>query len=397
MNVVRDKVNEIAISLLNNIVNNEISKVKGIGLYSGNAGIIFFLYHYFLYEKVNIKYKNIFDGYFCSFLDKLENNLSSYTYCSGLSGVFMMLKILNEKEFINIDYSDIEKNYYNSILQFANNNIINNNYDFMHGGIGCSIYFRNDEYFVSNVIDRLIYSSIEKDTIIKWKSILNTEGDIGYNISLSHGISSVIVYLSLIYDKHLCQGKVERLLTYAVNYVLSQELDRDKYGCCFPSQSLENKDKLYSSRLAWCYGDLGIAVALWQAGKVTGNESWKQKAIDVFIYSSQRKKNENTKVNEACICHGSSGVAMMFLYMYKETKNEIFRSASDYWINKTIDLSMMFKNGFPGYKTLSIRQNEIVWVDSYTLLEGIAGIGFMLMASGNQAISDSLFKSMLLY
>lgn len=397
MDIIHNKVNDIATLLLNHIANDEIFKVKGIGLYSGHAGIIFFLYHYFIFQKVNDRYKNIFDQYFCSFLDKLENGVDSYTYCSGLSGILAALKKMNDNGLINIDYSDLEKNYYDSILRFANYNIINNNYDFLHGAIGCSIYFYDDEYFAKNIIDGLIYSSVEEDTMIKWKSILNTDGDIGYNISLSHGISSVIIYLSLIYGKYSFQSKVKRLLNCAVSYILSQEVDRDQYGCCFPSQSLENKDKLYKSRLAWCYGDLGVAVALWQAGKATGNESWKQKAIDIFIYSSQRRKSENTKINEAGLCHGSSGVAMIFLYMYKETKNEIFKSTSDYWINKTIDFSMMFNDGFSGYKALSICQDEIVWVDSYNLLDGIAGIGLMLMASSNNVVADSLFKSMLLY
>lgn len=327
----------------------------------------------------------------------MEDGVGSYTYCSGLCGIISTLKILNEKGFACIDYSDIENKYYSLILDFVNYSIADNNYDFMHGAIGCAISFCDDTYFVKNVIDGLRRSSIEDKKIIKWKSLLNREGDIGYNISLSHGMSSIIVYLSLVYGKSICRNEVGCILNNSVNYILSQEVDHEKYGCFFPSQSLENKDNLFCSRLAWCYGDLGVAVALWQAAKIMENEDWKRKALEVFIYSIKRKNVENTKVIDAGICHGSAGVAMIFLYMYKETKNEIFKYASDYWIDRTIEYSMMFKDGLSGYKTLSVYQERIVWVDSYNLLEGIAGIGFVLMASRDYMLSDSLFKSMLLY
>lgn len=52
-------------------------------------------------------------------------------------------------------------------------------------------------------------------------------------------------------------------------------------GVISPSTSQESQPQRQASRLAWCYGDLGVAVALWNAGKVLDDETLKTKAHEV--------------------------------------------------------------------------------------------------------------------
>ena len=65
------------------------------------------------------------------------------------------------------------------------------------------------------------------------------------------------------YNAGVMQHEIEELVAGTIGYILSQEIDRSKYGSCFPSQSLENGDEIHRSRLGGCYGDLGVAAALW--------------------------------------------------------------------------------------------------------------------------------------
>jgi len=59
-----------------------------------------------------------------------------------------------------------------------------------------------------------------------------------------------------------------------------QEIDKDKYGSYFSSFALESTSINTKSRLGWCYGDLGIASVLYQAGKVLNEDSWIDKQFD---------------------------------------------------------------------------------------------------------------------
>ena len=126
----------------------------------------------------------------------------------------------------------------------------------------------NPEY-IQELIDYL-YSTAQKDTdkqVFKWKSVLNEKQKKCYNIALSHGMSSIVIFLSRVINSGAADEKIMEMLFGTVNYILAQEIDFEHYGCCFPSQSLETSSPVSRSRMGWCYGDLGIGIALRQAEK----------------------------------------------------------------------------------------------------------------------------------
>ena len=165
------------------------------------------------------------------------------------------------------------------------------------------------------------------------------------------------------------------MLSGAVNYVLSRQIDFSKFGSYFPNYIPTNSQKSISkSRLAWCYGDLGIGMALWKAGKATDNTVWKDRGLEVLLKSTQRQKYEESMIRDTGICHGSAGLAMIFSRMYLETGRDDFKDATNFWISQTLKLSY-FQDGLAGYKTFF--KDE--WICDYSLLTGIFGIGLVLL------------------
>lgn len=92
--------------------------------------------------------------------------------------------------------------------------------------------------------------------------------------------------------------------------------------------------------MAWCYGDLGIGMAIWQSGKILKNEEYKKAGLRILMESTKRRNLKEEGVLDAGLCHGSSGISMIFRRMYIETQQREFADAWDYWIEKTLNFSI---------------------------------------------------------
>lgn len=372
---IKKKLDLIADVIYEGIETNSINNMMGV--YNGNFGILLFLYTYSKYSQ-DKKFAELTDKYTDQLLETLGSKYELYTFCSGLSGILYLFEYLKENDFIDIDTSEIRELFDNYIIRCMNMDIQKGYYDFMHGALGAGLYFMKTDTH-SQEIDKLLdflYNTAEKDTdknTFSWKSILGISGDFGYNIALSHGMSSIVLFLCRLYKKGYSHPYLNPLLNGTVHYLLSQEIDPDVYGSCFPSQSKENITK---GRMGWCYGDLGVAYSIWNAGKIMKNKDWQQKSIDVFNHSITRKSVEDSMVMDAGICHGSSGIALFFNRMYQETKEVKYREARDYWLNETLNLSK-FKEGLAGYLTYA---KDLDVNPDYSLLTGIAGIGLVFLS-----------------
>jgi lantibiotic modifying enzyme len=259
------------------------------------------------------------------------------------------------------------------------------NYDFLHGAVGNGTYFLNrlnkkeSKDYLKELIDHLDKISHKKGgDKIAWESVLDHEkGTKGYNLSLSHGISSIIAFLAKMLEKEIYIEKVSSLLNGAINYLLSHALDTEKYSSNFPSW-ISDDYPAGSSRLAWCYGDLGIGIALWQAARAAGNKEWEQKAFDVLLHTTNRRDLKENAVIDAGLCHGAAGIAHIYNRMYHYTGRNIFRESTLYWLDHTLKMAV-YTDGCAGYKAWHTEKYG-GWVAESGLLEGVAGIGLMLVS-----------------
>ncbi|GHU91034.1 hypothetical protein FACS1894155_10190 [Bacteroidia bacterium] len=376
--IIKQKIDSIAEYIFTKIQNQE---EESFGLYSGEFGILLFLFYYSKYSK-NKKYALLTGNYAEKLLEQFTKSMKLHTFCSGLSGILYLFEFLRENDFIDIDVGDVQSMLDDFLVAKMRQDIGRQHYDFMHGALGVGLYFlKKGTYpgYIQELIDFLYYTA-EKDAksqIFKWESVINPEKNlIGYNLALSHGLSSIIIFLSRVVNSGITNEKVIEMLSGAVNYVLSQKRDFSQFGSYFPSYLLKNTSESVSkSRLAWCYGDLGIGMALWLAGKAVDKPEWKEKGLTVLLRNTRRLSLDDSYVRDAGICHGSSGIAMIFHRMYLETRCDEFKEATHYWLSQTLNFSN-FEDGLAGYKTFVVGG----WKCDYSSLTGISGIGLVFMS-----------------
>ncbi len=381
--VYQKKLSEIAEVLLKSSENPD--QQGNIALMGGKTGVALFFFYYAKYTNEG-KYYDIGMTILDSIFDEINKDFVYHTFAGGLAGIGWTVEHLIQADFIEADSDEILGDLDPYLHKMMIADIQNKNYDFLHGAVGNGIYFLNRlssleaKNFLIELIDELDKISVkDEDGSIKWWSILNRDdGTEGFNLSLSHGIASIIAFLGKLYEKGVHKEKVSALLEGAVCYLLKHTLDTSKYLSNFPSWIPKEEQPLSHSRLAWCYGDLGIGIALWQAARSIGDKAWEKKATDTLLHSSNRKDVKESMVIDAGLCHGATGIAHLFNRMYHYTGLEVFKDTALYWFDHTLKMAN-HEDGFAGFKAWHTEKYG-GWVAETGLLEGVSGIGLALIS-----------------
>lgn len=357
------------------------------GLLTGVAGHVLF----FSYAERCIEGASKGNSNKDVFIERIFNEINNETllsYCSGFAGIGWLFEYLKCCDFIDIDTNVLLEDFDAVLKIVLEHEFKKKHYDFLHGALGVLCYFlkraqKNKEMIpiINKSISQLeALSNANNDGSFKWRSIIDYKtGAGGYNISLSHGMASIAMIFVKIYQMEgVNREQITILLSKTIRYILNQEIDKDEYGCFFPNFALESQGQIMKSRLAWCYGDLGIATTLWQVGNTLDVQEWKNKAIEVLMYAAKRRRNLiDNCVFDAGLCHGTAGVGHIFYRMWRNTGLPEFKDTADYWFQETLKMAK-FEDGLAGYKVY--RQPQYGgYQNEYGLLEGIAGIGLALM------------------
>ena len=355
--------------------------ISKIGLLTGIGGQILLCSELFLHQKISQEWMS----HLHTVLEKrLENEEFIFSHCNGLAGIGWLYEYLSQRKVTDYDTNILLEDFDNYLEKALKNFLLEKNYDFLHGGVGVALYFakrttKKKELVnvLNQFLDDLEKISIQQDNgTFKWKSWLEREHGQVYNISLSHGMASIVGILSKLYKiEGINKEKVNHLLHGTVPYILAQEIDREKYGSYFPSISLENTTEIRKSRMGWCYGDLGIASVLYQAGNAVSEESWINKALEILLFAAEKRRDlEDNSVRDAGLCHGTAGIGHIFYRMWLNTRLPQFRDAADFWFQETLKMAQ-FEDGLAGYKAFE----HPLWVNKYDLITGISGIGLAIL------------------
>jgi len=355
-----------------------------VGLMGGYSGIsLFYLecYKHFKEEKYLNKGIEILESVITN--SHINKNLS---FCDGIAGVGWLINYAEECNYINGTnniLSDIDDYLFNNFtIPMLNHHI----YDFLHGAIGSGVYFLSRtsshkalvylESIVSNIYEKINHPKalfgIEYPTINK---------KIQYDLGISHGIPGILYFLVSTFKAKILESKSLECIKIIIDFLKSNITPHTDGRSYFPNEA-NNKGE--SSRLAWCYGDLGICSVLLNAAKAINDFELEKNIIEIIKYNCTRTDIQKNIIFDSSFCHGSSGVAHIFanwhyLYGIENTKN-----AAIFWYNYTIaDSSPFFsiKNGYaifrPSTKTYQINDG---------LLEGNAGVGLSLLSAINPNI-----------
>lgn len=384
--IITDNTHKELINLRLESIISELHNCKCTSLLGGNAGIALFYYYYFLFTA-NKDYRLIANSLLLNSINSISKDNYNFSFGKGACGIAWCLQLLQKNGLIQFNpelvLSNIDKHIYN----YTSRCLIENNYDFIYGGIGGAIYFLEripNTYAYSalikiiDLIDEIAEITPNNITWLDSFALSTIDSKKKYNLGLAHGIPSVIYVLSRAFQAGIKKKKVHKLINGSINWLLKKRLMKSQISI-FPNYIADGvlpKD----SRLAWCYGDLGIANSIWHAGVATNSSLWKSEAISILLNSTKRVDLEKNYVMDACLCHGASGIAHIYNRFYHETSIDEFKKASIYWYNITVNLANV-KSKYSGYKTFEIYKEKERWRRSLGLLEGIAGIGLSLISS----------------
>jgi len=379
----KGKLEEIA-----GILCDSTDKFNSPGVLAGVSGLALFMFYYSRFTG-DAKYAEVGEQALEKAVEMINNGFTNHTFCSGISGLAWTCEHLEQNGFIDRAFISFLDELDPYLLSCMEKDFEANNYDFLHGGLGVSYYFLKKRK-QDNMINKVTYLWLKdtaitcNDDCIKWESSLSDTGRYGYNISLSHGMSSIVVILSIFFALYPHVIEFRDMLLKTVKFILQQKIPQPTTSL-FPSYSLESDEEPKSSRLSWCYGDLGIAQALIRASKALLNSSIKNSAIKILLHNCNRKNLIENRVMDAGICHGASGISHIFNRSYAYSKMEEFKMASVYWMEKAIAMAH-FSNGLAGFK--SWQGEKYGWNNQYSLLEGPAGIGLSILSHLNPQLMD---------
>ncbi len=367
------------------ILKNEPGRASGIGLLTGKMGIVLFLYYYSLYAKRD-EFKDIGFEIISEIFDQIEADEVPHTFCEGLAGVGWGLQHLADRGFVETDIDDILAELDGFSSEVLHRHIEERNFDFLQGATGIGLYLLNRNQLpaatgsLQLLLDRLEQNCIHgPGKTIHWETCIDpSDGTMGCNLSISHGMSAIVNLLTRMARIERFRRQAIPLIEGACRYLSKQQFAEQGRTSCFPGL-ISPKEQPIFSRLAWCYGDLGVALGFLRSSEATGNATWIDTARKIFAHSANRREPRNTGVHDACVCHGTAGIAHIFNRAFQQTGDKHAHDAALYWLEDTLNHAK-YSDGYAGYK---MRHPEIKggWKPEANLLEGIAGIGLVFISA----------------
>lgn len=359
-----------------------------LGVLNGISGIALFLFHYYKYSGDEY-YSNLGKKYIEEIIDRINNGYSFPTYCSGIAGAAWTIEYLNEYNFIKFNS---DKNF-NEIDEYLLENMkscmIKGQFDFLHCSIGYGYYFLKrynlthskklkKEYLnnIHQLIDNLYNLSFANQNGIYWINTFEGFPKDSIDTGSAHGMSGIISFLTNVLSHNIKSLKALKMIDLATSFILSAKTDH--LNSAYPKNIYVHSIDQHlaeASRMAWCYGDLGIASAFMKASKFIKEKELLQESERIMSRCCSRKHLTETGVVDSGLCHGSLGIALIYKNFYDITSNKTFHQTSDYWLNDGL-MKGCFPDGLGGFK----KYENDEYINEVNLLDGIAGIGLGILS-----------------
>lgn len=364
------------------------------GLAGGEAGSALF-YRYLSQAQPNREWEARAMTHLDQAVTALGEGVLGPTFYSGFTGIAWTMDHLQGVAAESLE-EDPNEEIDGALEEYLGRGRWKGDYDLISGLVGYGVYGLDrvgrpsGKRLLERVIEMLDATKTEREggytwhtspTLLPpWQRELNPEGY--FNLGLAHGVPAVIALLGQAYAAGVETSRSLELLEGAVAWLLAQQNPEGSGSCFGATVSPEGPKESSPSRLAWCYGDLGLCVALLWAARAVGRADWEAEALTIARAAARRNLAE-AGVRDAGLCHGAAGNAHIFNRLWQATGEELFREAALTWFKETLTLRVPDK-GIGGFRSWSpgmgAKSAQDPWVNSEGLLEGATGIGLALMA-----------------
>jgi lantibiotic modifying enzyme len=361
-----DKLNRISELLLK----SSAAEPANFSLLSGDTGIALFLAYFYKCSNCEFARKRVLE-----IIEQVRNSMdyANLRLSDGLSGQLWTIKQIEDLLEMDLGSQTLAKELIDSLNEHAQEIQKSDQLDLLHGLLGielCLSRFKEGEKLSPHLDQAFLKHSKEDDHGVYWYESLG-EGSV-INLGLAHGQASHLCYLAERVQADNCVSKPQfkNLIRDGIKFLESCRLKNALSE--FPS-FLEDK-RLGPSRLAWCYGDLGVGIAYLKCAESTNDASLYQSGLEILKKTTLRKKENESGVQDLGFCHGSAGLCHIYDYLFRITSDEIFLRSSSHWLQYTLQRLFEKENTYRAY----LGPNE-GWVESVGLLNGLAGIGLVIL------------------
>lgn len=215
-------------------------------------------------------------------------------------------------------------------------------YDLIGGLVGFGVYalerHEHDHTLANRVIHLLEESARARGDGVGWftgpELLPEHQRELapsGYwNLGVAHGIPGVIALLAQYVRAGVEVDRAQPLLERAVAYLVGAV---PKGG--YPRWHTDDGPTEPPVGLAWCYGDLGISIALLAAARACERADWNELAM-LLIRACAALAPPRSGGIEVGLCHGSAGIAHLFHRCFLATGDPASGTASRHWLAATI-------------------------------------------------------------
>lgn len=339
------------------------------------------------------------------------NSRNNISMCYGFSGYVYALKLLPKR---SKEYSKLLETLETILVsltrdrlsEIKKSNKVKEEYiDVIQGVSSVGKYFlskdkltSNQELLLKGVLNYLAGVINNKPTIYPEympNEKLKRKFPNGYiNLGVAHGILGPLYVLALGFKKF---NMPEYLISLkkGLSYY-EKTFQTNKIGKIIGWNgrvSAEVESEKFEYNLSWCYGSLGMARVLYNISKIIDIPKLQELATDVF-HSSIYYLNSSEILNNA-ICHGRSGIMLLFNLMYLDTGESQFKAISDNLfkeiVNKATDSEYIFVERDIYFR--GVNYDEVIEYIDFGLLNGVSGIVLALMAqrTGNASPLAEMF------
>jgi hypothetical protein len=258
-------------------------------------------------------------------------------------------------------------------------------YDLIGGLVGIGVFFlerlphRTASEGISLILNHLEEWAEESSCGITWRTLpelliesQRRQHPAGYyNLGVAHGIPGVVQFLGESVASGVDVTKAQRLLEGSVQWMLGQQQPQQmlsRYG-----NWVAQSERPSVSRLAWCYGDLGIAGTLLHTARRVGREDWLGFAKTLLDLCLAWLPEHATEVG---LCHGALGIAHIFNRAYQAEHDVRFKEAANQYYARGLSLLEQLEiDAHPSPRRLTGSDF------SFSFLQGKIGVALALLSA----------------
>jgi hypothetical protein len=323
------------------------------------------------------------------FLDVAIDALADSRFTPGLHGGFIEIAwVIHHLESaifgdINVDLTDVD----HVVLEVIRDRKWVYGHDLVSGLAGVGVYALERGRIADPILEAVIGQLASTVSVDARGSGWTTEPTHsrpdrvaqfprGYlDLGVAHGICGVIPVLAGALARGIQTTVAEDLLDGAILQLVPHTTG-DREFASFPAVT-DGANSSPAGRVAWCYGEAGVAGALHAAARACSNPALRRQAEALARHWLGASIAE-AGVRDASLCHGAAGLTQILHRMHLESNDARFGDAAAGWLAHVLsyhreDIAGGFARFVPG--------EDEAPAPNRSFLEGTTGIGLVLVSS----------------